>query len=194
MRGQALDDHLLDAAAAVLTEHGSAGFTLERVAAAAGLSRVTLHRRGISRTALEEGLAARAAADWRDAAWPALTGPGDAADRLEALLAALCALTERHLALVLAIANGAPFHDDGAEALTRTEWTAPLERVLRDGAAEGTVRAADPAATATVLFNLVGWTYAHLRAGHRWSARRARTATLDVALRGVLAGAHAERG
>jgi AcrR family transcriptional regulator len=43
------DRNVLDAAARVLSESGPAGFTLERVAAEAGLSRVTLHRRGIGR-------------------------------------------------------------------------------------------------------------------------------------------------
>jgi hypothetical protein len=32
----------------------------------------------------------------------------------------------------------------------------------------------------------VEWTYAHLRSGHRWSARLAREAVLDLALRGMV--------
>lgn len=39
--------------------------------------------------------------------------------------------------------------------------------------------------TATVLFNLVGWSYLHLRSGHRWPPDRATEAILDVALNGV---------
>lgn len=40
--------------------------------------------------------------------------------------------------------------------------------------------------TATVLFNLVGWTYIHLRTGHGWRPERAQTATVAIALHGVL--------
>jgi AcrR family transcriptional regulator len=185
------DRNVLDAAARVLSKRGPAGFTLERVAAEAGLSRVTLHRRGIGREELLRGLTERAIGDLREALWPALTGPGTGADRLEAALAALCEVTERHLALLLGAGElrDRAFHDPGG--LTRAEWASPFERLLRDGAADGTLRAHDdPAAAATVLFNLVGWTYAHLRSGHRWSAHRAREAVLDLALRGVVSTSH----
>ena len=50
------DRNVLDAAGKVLAEHGPSGFTLERVASEAGLSRVTLHRRGIGRDELLGGL------------------------------------------------------------------------------------------------------------------------------------------
>ena len=81
-----IDDAVLDAAAATIGRHGLAGATLERVARAAGLSRVTLHRRGIDRAALVAGLTARAEAEFREALWPALTGPGTGAERLEQAL------------------------------------------------------------------------------------------------------------
>jgi len=71
--------------------------------------------------------------------------------------------------------------------MTRDAFTEPLERLLRDGVAEGSVGAIeDPAESATVLFNLVAWTYIHLRSGHRWKPERAQAATLAVALHGVL--------
>jgi hypothetical protein len=59
-------------------------------------------------------------------------------------------------------------------------FTDPIERILRDGIADGSLRPVDPLETATVLFSLVGWTCIHLRTGHAWSARaqhpgRART-------------------
>src|SRR4051812_11085915 len=184
-----VDDGLLEAAAAVLARDGAIGFTLERVAAEAGVSRVTLHRRGVGRAELLAGLTARARADFRDALWPALTDPGAGAERLERALSALCDVAERHLGLLAGAGalRDEVFHEAGGEALTRAEWTAPLERLLRDGAGDGTLRAVDdPRATATILFNLVGWTYAHLRTGHRWSPRRAREGTVEIALRGVV--------
>jgi hypothetical protein len=46
---------------------------------------------------------------------------------------------------------------------------------------------ADARETATVLFNTVAHSYRHLRAGHRWSARRAREGVLQLVLDGLVA-------
>jgi hypothetical protein len=43
----------------------------------------------------------------------------------------------------------------------------------------------DPEEIATVLFNLVGWTYIHLRIGYAWSPERARRAVIGTALHGI---------
>jgi len=181
---------LLDAAERAFVRHGYAGATVERISAEAGVSRVTLHRRGIGRDDLLAALVERATENYRRAVWPALTAKGTGAERLQMALHALCEVAERHMALLLAVRsqNDRIFHgvpdDDGA--LTRTVFTEPLERLLRDGSADGTLRSADPTREATVLFNLVGWTYVHLRAGHGWSSERAAQATLDPVLHGVL--------
>jgi hypothetical protein len=71
--------------------------------------------------------------------------------------------------------------------LTRSPFTEPFERLLRDGAADGTLRRVEPTETATLIFNQVGWTYIHLRTGHRWRAERARAATVELALEGLAA-------
>ena len=81
------------------------------------------------------------------------------------------------------------FHESGAAGLTRPVWTDPLERLLRDGAADGSLRDRPARQTATVLFNLVGWTYVHLRTGHGWPSERALDASLDIAFDGVRGGA-----
>lgn len=186
-----IDPAVLDAAAATIEAHGLPGATLERIAKAAGLSRVTLHRRGIDRPALVAALTARAEAEFREALWPALTAVGTGAQRLEQALRAMCEVADRHMGLLLALgASGLDeaFHERGGTGLTRSVWTDPLERLLRDGAADGSLRERPPRQTATVLFNLVGWTYIHLRTGHGWPAGRAMDATLDIALDGVRAG------
>jgi AcrR family transcriptional regulator len=181
---------VLDGARRALELYGWAGLTAQRVAAEAGIARVTLHRRGLTKERLVELLAEEASANYREAMWPVLAGPGSGRERLERALELLCELAEENLALLLALdarANAAVFHDpDEEEQLTRDVFTEPLERMLRDGAADGTLRNLDPTEGATVLFNLVGWTYLHLRSGHRWRAERARRATLDVALQGVI--------
>jgi AcrR family transcriptional regulator len=180
---------LLDAARRALERHGYAGATLERIAAEAGISRVTLHRRGVTKEGLLAELVARATEDYRAAMWPALTSNASGAERLVQALEALCAAAERNMALLLALRAQSDriFHrDDSEEALTRTVFTEPLEKLLRDGIAEGSLREVDPVETATVLFNLVGWTYIHLRTGHGWNPERAARATLDPVLQGML--------
>lgn len=85
-----LDDAVLRAAATVIAEHGWHDFTLERVADTAGVSRVTLYRRGVTKDLLFDALTVGAAQAWQAALWPALTATGEAAARLRAALQACC--------------------------------------------------------------------------------------------------------
>ena len=182
------DPRLLRAGERVLATHGYHGMTLERIAQEAGVSRVTLHRHGVTKDAILAVLTARAVESYRVALWPALTAPGSGAERLRAALEALCAEAEANLELLVALRSqtDAVFHETGGdEVMTRSVFTQPLERLLRDGAADGSLRAVDPKETATVLFNLVGWTYIHLRTGHRWKPKRAREGVLRLALDGL---------
>ena len=185
------DDQLLEAARRVFEQHGYAGATIARVAEAAGVSRVTLHRHGVTKAGLLERLAERATASYRAAMWEPLTAAGPAADRMGRALAVLCEQAEDHMPLLLALraqSDGVFHRDEEEEALTRDVFTEPLERLLRDGLADGSLREVDPVETATVLFNLVGWTYIHLRTGHAWPPPRARAAVLSPVLHGLLAG------
>jgi AcrR family transcriptional regulator len=180
---------LVEATAAAIARWGLTGTTLERIAEQAGLSRATIYRRAVTRDQLVAALTGQAAARLQAALWPALTGSGNAARRLREALAALCATADSYLDLLagLFLAQGEVFHRPGPDALTVDVFAEPFERLLRDGAAEGTLRDVPPTVTATVLFNTVGWGYVHLRASHRWDADRARDAVLDLALRGLLA-------
>jgi hypothetical protein len=83
--------------------------------------------------------------------------------------------------------HNAIFHDEGPRGLSRPGFTEPIRRLLEDGAADGSLVAPDPDEGATLLLNLVGWTYRHLRRGHGWSAERARDGVLRIALDGVAA-------
>ena len=181
---------VLEAARRVISEVGWHAATLERIAAAAGISRVTLHRRGITKATILAELTREGTERYRAAMWPALTAEGSGAERLALALDALCAAAETEMPVVQALDQAATeevFHEvDGS--LTRDAFSLPLERLLRDGAADGSLAPSpDPAETATVLFNLVGWTYLHLRSGHGWPAERATRALVDVALDGVAA-------
>ncbi len=185
-----IDEPLRAAMRAVLREHGWSRTTTERLAAAAGLSRVTLHRRGVRREALLEALANEAERACRDALWPSLVADAPAATRLEQALEALCDATEAHLDVLLALqdaARDALFHADRpGEVETRDAFVAPLARLLRDGALDGTLRSGrDPEEQAMVLFNALAATYLHLRSGHRWSPERARRGTIALLLDGL---------
>ena len=191
-RPSASDSEILDAAQRAMNRYGWTATTVERIAAEAGVSRVTLHRRGLGKPQILARRGERAIERYRTAIWPALTASGTARERLEAALEVICELAEANLNLLLALdasANAAVFHDDGkSETMTRNVFTEPLERLLRDGVVDGTLRESDAEETATVLFNLVGWTYIHLRAGHGWNAERAQAAVLDLALNGLVHG------
>lgn len=189
-RARVSDQGVLDAARRALDDHGWSKLTAEQIAVEAGVSRVTLHRRGWTKETILQALATEAEARYRERMWPVLTTEGSGRSRIELALLTICELAEESMNLLLALdeaANASVFHDDGDEdALTRSAFTEPLERLLRDGVMDGTLQdTPDPVETATVLFNMVGWTYIHLRSGHRWSAERARRTTLRLALGGI---------
>jgi AcrR family transcriptional regulator len=186
--GQEVPPHIVDAARHVLAQDGLAAATLERISSAAGISRMTLHRRGLSKTDILRAIAGQLETDYRDAMWPALVAQGTGRERLEQALGNLCDVTERNLALLEALsaqARDAIYHEDDPEPLTRAVFVQPLERLLLDGAADGSLAETDATETATVLFNAVGHTYAHLRAGHSWRAERARAGILKLVLNGL---------
>jgi AcrR family transcriptional regulator len=184
--------HIVDAARHVLAQDGLAAATLERISQTAGVSRMTLHRRGVTKQDILRAIAERLEVEYRDAFWPALVCKGTGRERLELALGNLCEVTERNLRLHDALSERVRddiYHEPGPGALTRGEFVGPLERLLLDGAADGTLAVLDTAETATVLFNAVAHTYAHLRAGHRWTPDRAREGVLRLVLAGLVAPA-----
>jgi AcrR family transcriptional regulator len=186
----AVPPHIVDAARHVLAQDGLAAATLERISRQAGVSRMTLHRHGLSKQQIIRAIADRLEADYREAMWPALVAHGTARERLTDALERLCEVTERNLALLAALSansRDAIYHESGPGALTRAVFVEPLQRLLLDGAADGSLALLDAEETATVLFNVVGHTYAHLRVGHQWSPERARSGVISVAIDGVTA-------
>lgn len=162
--------------------------TVHELAEAAGLSRMTLHRRGIGKSEILAQLGSLLEEEHRAALLPALVATGDARTRLALALAALCEVNERYLGTIEALDAAAPliFHEDGdGEVLSRATFTDGLRRILEDGVADGTLRVDDPVRMATLLFNAVGWTYRHMRSGHRWPADQARSEVVDLLLHGV---------
>jgi AcrR family transcriptional regulator len=186
------DQGLLDGAHRAIERWGWREATLERIATEAGVSRMTLHRRGVTREGLLAGLSQRLEDEYRAGMWPALTAPGSGRERLEQALAGYCEAVEANLEVLAALAeadHNAIFHEEGPRGLSRPAFTEPIRRLLQDGAADGSLTADDPEETATLLLNLVSWTYRHLRRGHSWDAQRARDGVLRIALDGVAARA-----
>lgn len=162
--------------------------TTAELAEAAGLSRMTLHRRGIAKDVVLAQLGKLLEEEHREAIFPALVASAPAAERLRMALGALCDVNERYLGLLDALgqASAFVFHDEGeGPVLTRATLTDALKRLLEDGVAEGTLRAEDPPETATLLFNATGWTYRHMRLGHRWTRERARDRLVSLLVDGV---------
>lgn len=186
-----LDPSVLDAAAAVVATHGTSGLTLARVADAAGTSRMTLHRRRATVPGLLAGLSLRAAAELKDALFPALTGTGPARDRLVQALEATFAVADRHLPVLAGLfaADAGVFHGepDATGALPTADlFVAPFAKLLADGAADGSLAALpDPEETAAVLFNAAGWAYVQLRHSQRWPAERSRDGVLTLVMAGL---------
>ena len=181
----------LDAAAAVVAAHGTAGLTLARVADAAGTSRMTLHRREVTVPGLLAGLSLRAAAELKDALFPALTGTGPARGRLVQALEATFAVADPHLPVLAGLfaADAGVFHaePDATGALpTADPFVAPFAKLLADGAADGTLAPVPyPQEAAAVLFNAAGWAYVQLRHSQRWPADRARDGVLALVMTGL---------
>jgi len=187
-----VDDVLLEAAGAVIAEHGLGGLTLARLADVAGVSRMTLHRRNITIAHVVTALSVRAAGELRDAVFPALVGTDPADRRLRLALEAMCGVADRHLPLLAGLfaADDGVFHaepDDTGALPTDAIFVAPFAKLLADGAADGSlVAVGDPTEVATVLFNVAGWGYVQLRHAQRWSAERARNGVLDLVLLGLV--------
>lgn len=163
--------------------------TTAELAEAAGVSRMTLHRRGLAKHEVLAQLGRLLEREHRDAAYPALTSTAPAPERLRMALSAMCEVNERYLALIDALddALAVVFHEDGeGPVLSRASFTSALQRILEDGAAQGTVRSDDPERDATLLFNAVGWTYRHMRLGHRWPPEQARDRLVALLLGGVV--------
>ena len=183
----ALDTRLVDAATSVLAESGWDGLTQERVAERAGMSRVTTWRQGITRERLVGALLDRLGVDFRETLWPVLTADGGGAQRLRLGLDRLCDVVDRHIPLL--VATDRAFHhgfrtEHGAAGVNFVD---PFARFLSEGAADGSLRPVqgDLLETAEVVFNMVCWTYLHLRSAHEVPSGRARALVIDLVLRGL---------
>jgi AcrR family transcriptional regulator len=180
-----VDPRLIQATGAAIARWGLAGMTLNRIADEADMSRATFYRRGVNLDQLIAALTDRAVETFRAALWPALTGTGSAAERLRAALEAMCRAADEHPSLLTGVllTQGEAL---ARHALEKADvFTEPFERLLRDGAADGTLRGVQPTITASMLFNTVGWTYIRLRTAPNGDPKAARESVIDLVLHGL---------
>jgi hypothetical protein len=133
----------------------------------------------------------RAVGELRDALFPILTSTRPASERLEAALAAMCDVADRHLPLLAGLFSddAGVFHaapDETGALPTDEAFVAPFARLLADGELDGTLNAQpDRTEAATVLFNTVGWGYVQLRHAQQWAPDRARRGILGLVMTGL---------
>jgi AcrR family transcriptional regulator len=182
-----IEDQLLDAAARVMDRDGLAGLSISAIAEEAGLSRVTLHRRGARLDDYLIAVLGRASDDLRASLWPVLTSSGTAEARLREALEILCEVCERHTGVMTAMYStpARPLPDEPGRT-TSMEFIEPFERLLRDGRLDGSLVCDDPVPEATLVANAVAWTYLHMRQAHRWDAETASTRVVRLAIAHLL--------
>ncbi len=180
---------VLLAARRLAERNALADASMADIAEEAGLTRVTLYRRGDTRAAILTALRDELVREERDLLLPILAADGDARARMILALEALCATTEARMDLLTGLDNAALnaiYHEEGDEPLTRGQFAGPFARLLRDGAVDGSLRAVpNPDEAATVLYAQISYTYLHLRREHGWSAERTTSAVIDMAMRGL---------
>lgn len=184
-----MNEELLAVATAILNERGWSAVSLDAIAERAGVSRATVWRHGLTRTAVEQVLRRRLVADYRELMFQALTAAGPGAHRLATALAALCAVAERNLPF-LAHTETAFHAPDLAAAELTVDFYGPWLRILEVAVADGSLTPPEqPTAFVAALTNMVLLTYVHLRTYHTeygWTPQRATEVTVDLVSRGYL--------
>jgi AcrR family transcriptional regulator len=182
-----VDKKLLAVAARLLDEEGWAALRLERIAEAAGVSRATVWRHGLTRRAIEQLLREQLVADYQALMWEPLTMAGTGSERFTAALRALCTIAERNLPLLAHIDTA--FHEP-APGTTAIDYFAPWLRILEQGQADGSLGSvAEPRRFAVLVSDTVLFSYVHLRAHHRrygWTPQTARDAVVGLVANGYL--------
>lgn len=183
-----IDPELLAATGRILNQKGIGGLSLTAIADEAGVSRVTLHRRGVTIEDCVVGVLGRVNDDLQTALWPVLTSSQPALSRLRTALLALCGVAEANAGIMSSLfaVAGRPLPEN-PERTTAGRFAEAFERILRDGNLDGSLLSEDPSADATLLVNIVGWTYIQMRTAHGWDAERVIDQIIPLALAKVAA-------
>jgi AcrR family transcriptional regulator len=192
------DSQILDAARAAIVRYGYAGLSLERIAAEAGLSRVTLHRRGFTTDEIFDELVERGMTEQREALWPVLAAEGTGAERLRRALGTILDRCEQDLDVLLAISaqSDARRHLEGGPAATARRMSSagrvlvdPIQILVREGVKDGSLREVDAEVEGVLLLVSVAATYVRLRTAFAVPRKRAREMVVDHSLAALVANA-----
>jgi AcrR family transcriptional regulator len=190
------EPQIVDAARAAVIKHGYAGLSLERIAAEAGVSRVTLHRRGFTTDEIFDELVERGMTEQREALWPVLAAAGNGAERLRLALEAIVDRCEDDLDVLLAISaqSDARRHLEGGPAATSKRMTSagrvlvdPIQVLVREGVTDGSLREVDADVEAMLLLVSVAATYVRLRTAFGVTHELARDMVVDHSLAALAA-------
>lgn len=174
-------EKLMEVTRRLLDVHGPDGISLSAIATEANMSRMTLHRNGITVGRLMGDLVGSASADLRESLWPVLTSSAPAADRLSLAIHTLCEVVERHATVLSAVYHQPNRPHPSIQGRTAAfEFAEPFERILIDGNHDRTTGSGSPRDDAEFLINAVTWTYLHMRRSHGWPEDKAREATLTL--------------
>jgi AcrR family transcriptional regulator len=184
-----MNEELLTVAITLLHDKGWAALSLDAIAERAGVSRATVWRHGLTRTAVERVLRARLVADYRELMWGPLTQDGPGWRRLADALAALCVVAERNLPFLTHTETA--FHAADLEAVgLSVDFFGPWLRIIDLAVADGSLAPPEqPMAFVSGLTNMVLLTYVHLRAYHAefaWTPERTTAFLVDLVSRGYL--------
>jgi AcrR family transcriptional regulator len=184
-----MNKDLLAVAVGLLEEEGWAALRLERIAEAAGVSRATVWRHGLTRRAVEQLLREQLAADYQALMWEPLTMPGTGGERFTAALRALCAVAERNLPLLAH--TDTPFHGPDLQAAgLNFDYFAPWLRILEQGQADRSLApTAEPFRFAVLVSDTVLFSYVHLRVHHGdygWTPESACDSVVSLVANGYL--------
>jgi AcrR family transcriptional regulator len=157
-RGEAVRLAVLDAAVAELSEHGAAGFSVERVAEAAEVNKTSVYRRWRTR----EALVAAALAHTADTLSIDIVDTGSLTGDLRAVAAQIAALNEGPTgrAIVEAAVSGAVDDELGeiVQARLTEAATAPMSALVQRAMERGEW---SPAVPPTVLFGALSGALIH---------------------------------
>jgi AcrR family transcriptional regulator len=184
---------LFDVAIELLHERGWTALSIDTIAERAGVSRATVWRHGLTRTAVERELRHRLAADYRELMWQPLTQSGSGAQRLADALRALCTVAERNLPLLAHTETA--FHGSDLDAVDITlDYYGPWLRIVELAVADGSLYPPDePTMFIAALTNMALLTYVHMRSYHAeygWNPQRTADFIVDLASSGYLPRVH----
>jgi TetR/AcrR family fatty acid metabolism transcriptional regulator len=181
-------EEIYEAAVAVLTQHGSEGLTMDRVAAEAGVGKASLYKYFANKLEMLGFIHEKAIEPVVEAVQVHMKGDLPADRKLEAMLRTWLEHLEEHRALFNLF-----FNDFGVEGLLKSQTSAArhaamqdIAVILREGIQSGVFRPVDTTRTTRLIFGAVRQLVEQqLAEDTEWSAEALTADVMDFFLRGL---------